>query len=306
MTKSERKRHLWDEWIKNYAIVIATHMPPENFFETINKLSVTPNLHVYVVDTSDNDTSQKIKEHIQKANRKASESNSNIRYYKIPNAGIGYTYNFGLKKATTDNCDLITLFTDDVRVLNNGLPLERIRKFFDASCNPAKDALVLPQNAAELFVKKERAADSGLTFSPEIFKNVKFREEFVLDQIDFDFSMQITRNGGKFVVYPEVVIDVLPIGREIQKGEHALPFWRLYLLTRNSITMSLESDAKLKELRDDTFSQILIWSLAGFRAGQNVFLVFIAVFFGVTDGLTKHLGVTAFLQNLSGNRFSKH
>jgi hypothetical protein len=281
-------------------------MPPANFFETINKLSVTPNLHVYVVDTSDNAASQKIKEHIHKANRKVSESNSNIRYYKIPNAGIGYTYNFGLKKATTDNCDLITLFTDDVRVLNNGLPLERIREFFDASCNPVKDALVLPQNIAELLVKKEKAADSGLTFSPDLFKNVKFREEFVLDQIDFDFSMQIRRSGGKFVIYPEVVIDVLPIGREIQKGEHALPFWRLYLLTRNSITMSLESDAKLKELRIDALSQILFWSLAGFRSGQNAFLVFIAVFLGVIDGFTKRLGVTTFLQNLSGNRFSKY
>jgi hypothetical protein len=49
--------------------------------------------------------------------------------------------------------------------------------------------------------------------------------------------------------------------------------------------MSLESDAKLKVLRDDAFFQILLWALAGFRAGQNIFLVFIAVFFGVSEGL---------------------
>jgi hypothetical protein len=107
-------------------------------------------------------------------------------------------------------------------------------------------------------------------------------------------------------VYPEVVIDVLPIGREVQKGEHVLPFWRLYLLTRNSITMSLESDAKLNELKDEALSQILNWGVSGFRSGQNVFLIFKAIFFGGIDGFTKHLGVTAFLQNLSGNRFSKH
>ena len=34
----------------------------------------------------------------------------------------------------------------------------------------------------------------------------------------------------------------------VRKGEHVLPFWRLYLLTRNSIVMGLESDAKLKIL----------------------------------------------------------
>ena len=155
-------------------------------------------------------------------------------------------------------------------------------------------------------IRKERAADSGLTFSAQLFKKVSFREEFILDQIDFDFSRQIRLNGGKFVVYPEVVIDVLPIGREVQKGERVLPFWRLYLLTRNSITMSLESDAKLKDLRNEAFSQILYWGLSGFRSGQSIFLVFKAVFFGCVDGFTKHLGVTAFLQNLSGNRFSKH
>ena len=294
-----------DEQMKPYGIVIATHIPPENFFETIQKLSTTPNLHVYVIDTSDAATSQKIKEHIKKVNTEANQHSANIRHYKISNGGIGYTYNFGIKKAIEENCDLITLFTDDVRVLKS-LPLENIRRFFDTNCNPAKDALVLPQNPAELFMKKERAADSGLTFSAQLFKKIKFREEFILDQIDFDFSRQIRWNGGKFVVYPEVVIDVLPIGREVQKGEHVLPFWRLYLLTRNSITMSLESEAKFKELKDETLSQILHWGLSGFRSGQSIFLVSKAVFFGCIDGFTKHLGVTAFLQNLSGNRFSKH
>lgn len=292
--------------MKAYGIVIATHMPPENFFETIEKLSATPNLHVYVIDTSDEATSQKIKKHIQNLNIKTNQAPSNIGYYKISNSGIGYTYNFGIKKAIAENCDLITLFTDDVRVLNNGLPLENIRKFFEANCKPSKDALVLPQNPAEILMKKERAADSGLTLSAQLFKKIRFREEFILDQIDFDFSRQIRWNGGKFFVYPEVAIDVLPIGREVQKGEHVLPFWRLYLLTRNSITMSLESDAKLKDLRDETFSQILQWGLSGFRSGQSVFLVVKAVFFGCIDGFTKHLGVTAFLQNLSDNRFSKH
>jgi hypothetical protein len=66
-------------------------MPPENFFETMQKLSATPNLHVYVIDTSDAATSQKIEEHIQKVNTKANQPSPNIRYYRISNVGIGYT-----------------------------------------------------------------------------------------------------------------------------------------------------------------------------------------------------------------------
>ena len=104
--------------------------PQKTFLKPYENSSATPNLHVYVIDTSDAATSQKIKEHIKKVNAKTNQPLQNIRYNKISNGGIGYTYNFGIKKAIADNCDLITLFTDDVRVLNKGLPLENIRRFF--------------------------------------------------------------------------------------------------------------------------------------------------------------------------------
>ena len=139
-----------------------------------------------LVDTSDDSCLTKNRRtYSERQTQKQTNLSRKFRYYKIPNGGIGYSYNFGIKKAIADNCDLITLFTDDVRVLNKGLPVENIRRFFEANCNPAKDALVLPQNPAELLIKKDRAADSGLTLSAQLFKTIRFREEFIFDQTRF-------------------------------------------------------------------------------------------------------------------------
>lgn len=284
-------------------IVIAAHMPPEIFYQTTTKLSTMPNLKVYIIDTSNRATYNKIEENVQK-NNQPNKSHPNLRHYRIPNYGIGYTYNFGIKNAIADGCDFIILFTDDIDIKNQ-LPIQNIRNFFYKKCNPKTDALTLPRIPQQLILQMERAADSGLTFSKELFKKINFREEFLLDQTDFEFSKQIYRKGGHITVYPKIVIGILPIGRETQKGEHALPPWRLYLLVRNSITMSLESDNKFGNLKNDTLSQIREWATTGYGSGQNPILLFKAILLGTIDALTKNLGVTIFLQNLSGNRFKK-
>jgi hypothetical protein len=285
-------------------IVIAAHIPPEIFFETITKLSTTPNLKVYVVDTSNQAIFNKIDECIEKNNQKDG-SNSNIRHYKIPNCGIGYTYNFGIKKAIADGCDFIILFTDDI-IIKNQLTILDIRNFFYQKCNPKTDALTLPRDPQHLMPEMDRAADSGLAFSKELFEKVRFREEFILDQIDFEISKKIHDNGGRIPVYPQIVITTLPIGREIKNGERVLPPWRLYLLVRNSLTMSLESDHKLHAIRHDTLAQISHWGSAGFRSGQRPIQLFTPILLATIDALTKNLGVTVFLQKLSGNRFDKN
>jgi hypothetical protein len=285
-------------------IVIAAHMPPEIFFETTTKLSTTPNLKVYVVDTSNQATFNKIDEHIKKSNQ-ANGTNKNIRHYKVPNCGIGYTYNFGIKKAIADGCDFIILFTDDI-IIKNQLPILDIRNFFDQKCNPKTDALTLPRAPQDLMPEMELAADSGLAFSKELFEKVRFREEFILDQIDFEISKKIHANKGRIPVYPHIVITILPIGREIKNGKRVLPPWRLYLLVRNSLTMSLESNHKLHALRHDTLAQISHWGSAGFKSGQSPIQLFTTIVLATIDALTKNLGVTVFLQKLSGNRFDKN
>ena len=227
-----------------------------------------------------------------------------IKYFKVPNYGVGYNFNFGIKQAIKDSCDLITIFTDDVKLLDNGFPQEKIYRFFYNNCDSQKDVLILPQKGVQLQKEIKRTADSGMTFAKELFQKIRFREELIVDQTDFYFCDQVIMNGGKFIVYPEILIDVLPIGRETKNGERIIPLWRLYLLTRNTISIDLEKNGKLRALQTDAYPQILCWGSSGIRSGQNILDVIKAIFLGVIDGIAKNLGVTSNLQKLSGNRFS--
>ncbi|MCJ7637806.1 MAG: hypothetical protein MUO21_09985 [Nitrososphaeraceae archaeon] len=297
-----------------YGVIIATHMPPLLLlFNTLKKLSSNPNIQIYVIDSSPEVASIKIQNYIHRiANNSLNPDFSKhhprtrtlIKYFKVPNYGIGHNFNFGIKQAIKDNCDLITIFTDDVKVLDNRFPLEKIYRFFYNNCDSQKDVLILPQNRAQLQKEIKKTVDSGMTFTKELFQKIRFREELILDQIDFYFCGQVRMNGGKFIVYPEILIDVLTIGRETKNAERVLPMWRLYLLTRNSISIDLESNRKLRALQTDAFPQILHWSLSGIRSGQNTLGVLRAIFLGFMDGIPKKLGVTSNLQKLSGNRFS--
>lgn len=293
-----------------YGVIIAAYMPPLTLFsDTLKKLSSNPDIQVYVIDSSLEATSTEIQNYISKSindnlNHDFSKGHPRtlIKYFQVPNYGIGYTFNFGIKQAIKDGCDLMTIFTDDVKLLKNGFPQEKIYSFFYNDCNPQKDVLILPQKGAPLQKEIKRTADSGMTFAKELFQKIRFREEFIVDQTDFYFCDQVIMNGGKFIVYPEILIDVLPIGREIQNQERILPPWRLYLLARNAIALSLEGKAKLSALKADAFPQIHHWGVAGIKSGQGAD-VFYAVFLGVIDGFSKKLGVTDTLQKLSGNRF---
>jgi glycosyltransferase involved in cell wall biosynthesis len=295
-----------------HAVVIACHNPPMPLLlDTLNKLFVNKGVCIYVVDSSPNDVTLNIK------NKIATEANNSlsldgpynfeapsIKYFRVPNCGIGHNYNVGISHAVKDHCDLITIFTDDVAIPDeNRFSVEKISYFFHKNCDLKKDVLVLPQKKSQ-FQSAINLVDSGLTFSRDLFPTIKFREELILDQIDFDFCHQIIRNGGKFLIYPEIAIEVLPIGREIKNQHRTLPMWRLYLLTRNSISMALESKRKLTELRTVAYDQIERWSMNGIKSGQSFSGIFRAVLLGLIDGVSKNLGVTKNLQALSGNRFS--
>ena len=293
-----------------YGVIIAVHMPPLTLFsDTLKKLSSNSDIQVYVIDSSPEATSTEIQKHISKSinniNHDFSKSHPRtlVKNFKVPNYGVGYNFNFGIKQAIKNNCDLITIFTDDVKLLKNGFPQEKIYSFFYNNCNPQKDVLILPQKRAPLQNEIKRTADSGMTFAKELFQKIRFREELIVDQTDFYFCDQVIMNGGKFIVYPEILIDVLPIGREIQNQERILPPWRLYLLARNAIAIGLEGKAKLAALKTDAFPQIRHWGIAGIKSGQGAD-VFYAVFLGAIDGFSKKLGVTVTLQKLSGNRFA--
>lgn len=287
-------------------------MPPLTFFDTLKRLSSNLNIHIYVIDSSPEVTSIKTQNYINRSinnnlNHLFSKGHSRplIKYFKVPNYGIGHKHNFGIKQAIKDGCDLMTTFTDDVKLLDNRFPIEEIYRFFCNNCDPHKDVLILPYDRAQLQKEIKRAGDLGMTFTKELFQKVRFREELILDNTDYYFCDQVILKGGKFIVYPEILIGTLPIGREAK-----FPMWRLYLLTRNSFSISLESNGKfgkLSRLLTHTFPrtlQLIMWNLQVVRSAQDILDVLEAIFLGYIDGIQRKLGVTSNLQKLSGNRFS--
>jgi hypothetical protein len=280
-----------------YGVVIASYLPPlPAFFNTLRQLSVVENLNVYIVDSSPV-TENKTEDFIRQLCSPTVKAT--IKYFKVPNRGIGYSYNCGISEAAHDRCDLITLFTDDVTLPGN-FPTEAIGEFYKCNCK-LEDVLFLPQNPQQLGRTVTRTVDTGMTFSGQL--NLRFREEFILDQIDFDFSIKILKNGGRFVVFPKIVIEVLPVGRIEKDGARLLPPWRLYLLTRNAIALAFESNHKWEALRREAYPEIRTWAMAGIKSSRRLLLVSRAVFLGVNDGLIKSLGVTGNLQVLSKRRF---
>jgi GT2 family glycosyltransferase len=297
-----------------YGVIIATHMPPLTFFDTLKRLSSNLNIHIYVIDSSPEVTSTKMQNYIYRSidnnlNHHFSKGHPRplIKYFKVPNYGIGHKFNFGIKQAIKDSCDLMTIFTDDVKLLDNRFPIEEIYRFFCNNCDPHKDVLILPYYRAQLQKEIKKAGDLGMTFAEELFQKVRFREELILDGTDFCFCNRAIMNGGKFIAYPKILIGTLPIGREAK-----FPMWRLYLIARNVISIDLESNGKLRALLTHAFPTLLMLgprylyeaSLSRALSAQDILDVLEAIFLGFNDGIHKKLGVTSNLQKLSGNRFS--
>ena len=159
------------------------------------------------------------------------------------NLGEGHNYNVGIEKCLNDGCDLITLFPDDVTINENKFRPDKIIKFFYENCNIKTDLLSWLYNKKSLklynknLLNKYGVVDTGMTFSKDLVKKLRFREDFLMDQQDLYFCNQVIKNGGRILIYPELTISVLPIGREITTGIPHLPLWRLYLHGRNSITI---------------------------------------------------------------------
>lgn len=201
------------------------------------------------------------------------------------------------------NYEFVTILTDDTILKSNYFPVKSIKSFFNQNCDPSKDILLLPIH--EFQIKKEilkRTAEIGMTLNKQLFNYIKFREDLIMDQFDLVFCDKIHEIGGKIIVYPEILIEVLPIGREENKGKHFLPDWRLYLLTRNTIALFLERKSLSYLIRDVIIQNFILYRDA-IIYGNKRFKFMKAGILGILDGLQHNLGITENLQKLSNNRF---
>lgn len=83
-------------------------------------------------------------------------------------------------------------------------------------------------------------------YSNILFDNIKFREEFFVDQVDFDFCYKVKQKGY-------LILDSNQGGLEHQLGiSHAYfnkPQWRQYLIIRNSTVLLYEQKIHFIQMR---------------------------------------------------------
>jgi len=220
------------------------------------------------------------------------------------NMGAAYNFNIGLEKSMLDGCELITLFTDDVIMEENYFKPADIINFFNAKCSYDKDILSLYNNEKHYTTVKTSGSvvDSGITASSNLFKKIMFRTEFLMDQQDVYFCYQVRKNGGTIYIYPYPAILVLPVGRESNGKVHYLSIWRIYLLSRNTLTIFLETH-KIEFL----FSWLKYtggYAIRFLLYGENPILEFRSVLYSIEDAIQGNLGITEHLTLLSNGRFS--
>jgi len=275
-----------------YCIIITTYNPPYRVYKEIGTLTKFKYVYkIFIADSSPDPIRNRLKLH-----------NSKIEYIRIKrNKGPGYNYNVALKVAKGCGCDLVTLLDDDFHIVRNRFKPNEIVDYFYKNCNPLKDLLNLPIYKSNYMPPQEyNRFLIGMTFSTKLIPKFKFREEFVLDFVDCDFSYQIFKNGGKNLFFNKKVISMLPSGRLGNNKFEYTPYWRLYLMARNTLVRFLENHDKITFL--DLLTPIY-WANRGRKAGQRTTKLVYSIISGWIDAISGNLGITRTLQKLSGNRF---
>ncbi len=264
-----------------YCVIIGAYDPPDIFYETLRVLN-EKKIHTFVI-YSGNGIHLKL-------------DSEYLHIAKVPNLGIGHKFNEGMKMALSSAFDLMTLITDDVAILPD-FSEQHIIDYYSRNCSK-NDILHLDFVSNDLKTKKF-AMDSGMTFHSWISKNIKFREDLVMDQQDIYFCYELSKMGGKITSFDKVYLSHLPVGRVIIGNMHLLPEFRIYLLTRNSLRLFMETGAFvfLKSLWYYALGSAVKSIIGNERKIIRAFLL------GIVDALTGKMGITPNLQNLSKKIF---
>lgn len=212
--------------------LIITHNSPLNILtKNINKLlGYKDIIKIFIIDNSDE--SFHLEKHIKKL-----ITSGLINFEHINKNSLYYSLNYGINKIKKKlNPEFIIIFEDDNLFITD---LIQIIKLYSEMHLVNKDLIVLNDRALNLnkhtLINSKKLLGIGTYFAKsELFYHIPFREEFFMDQGDFDFQIKVKKNGGNIYLTSWRVIKRLAIGR----GKKAtLPLWRDYLVIRNSTVL---------------------------------------------------------------------
>lgn len=270
--------------------LIVSHNPPITFNKLITQLLLISE-EIIIIDSSTIEIYNDILKYLK--------NERIVLIHEKKHYGLGNALNLGIDKANQFSYDFLLIMEDDSFFINNGNDLIfKINSIIQAFSNEfdINDVLYLSEhnrtnNNKFITIKNYLGSNSGLILNYSLCRQVNFRADFFMDQIDIDFQYKIKKMGGNLILTKNIVIDRLPIGRESNNQMNTISIFRFYLLTRNSIILFIERKISIINL-----FFIPGYFFKGLLSSQNAYNLLIALLNGIIDGFKKNSGITKTLK----------
>ncbi|WMT53762.1 glycosyltransferase [Ferroplasma acidiphilum] len=268
--------------------IIVTYNPDIYRLEKVISAVSTVSDSTFIIDNNSADAKQ-IKEVIGKVSR------ADINFVELGrNIGVAGALNTGLDFLTEKNGYVLTMDQDSILLISRN-ELEQM------ICDAKK---ISDNNFGALSLSHSSRSSnnlspteipftiiSGMVIDISLFhKGLKYREDFFMDQVDFDLCYNIRHMDKRIFITSKKTMDHMLGTRVTRFGQELAvePDWRIYLLLRNS-TILLRERKIGKKFYLGQILFILGERILGTGFGKNIRLPKVIVS-GLYDGLTRHTG----------------
>ncbi|SMD30772.1 glycosyltransferase [Picrophilus oshimae] len=266
----------------NIGCIIVTYNPDEERFEAVLKQATRYCDKILIIDNKSLNSN---------FIEKISENNPTIKLKKLDkNYGIGKALNLGLEELMYSYDYILTLDQDSILLENISNVIYNANLMFSGyKIGIISLNMHNIQSKKDYFIEINYPIISGSLINSELFKKgLKYREEFFMDQIDFDFDFNVLRMGYKIITTTTKMLDHR-LGLIVNNSKKPIePDWRLYLMCRNSFILLRERKINLS---------IFIWQLVGWFINDllngkpltKLYKYFIIYSFGIKDAINYYM-----------------
>ena len=207
------------------------------------------------------------------------------------NFGIGKALNEGVQMALNKWRPTWILTADQDSIFANDYVVTLFRKIESLSMKD-KIGLIGCESTNHMMFHKNKIKrtnfliTSGSLVRSELYSSIRYREEFFLDSIDFDFCSRI-RDAGFIIAKLELNLMDHELGITDRKKTHSIrhhELWRVYLISRNSTILFIEGRIGVV-----AYVYQLIYHLFLTSMFEGLKSTLISLGLGVKDGLEQRI-----------------
>ena len=218
------------------------------------------------------------------------------------NYGIGKALNIGIEKLKNNYDWILTLDQDSVILVNIKNVIDEINKIYNKEVIGLIFLNTKDENKKTKYDEIKKPIISGSIVNSKIFSlGIAYREEFFMDQIDFDFDYNVIINKFK-IIKTNFKGQDHELGKKLKtiigKSTNYEPDWRIYLMARNSFKLLIEKKFRFI----DFFNQFLGWYIRyvvvkPFKF-KKIFNYLYLYLIGIKDAIKNNMGVSENLKRL--------